>query len=136
MKTFEKYIDAEKYAMEVSAKELKSISIVNLFKKKDFTVMDTPNEWFYGITHVMLITNFETPFELHWKLFKNGSTIIEAFPTQELVEKRFKELKGAGYGKNLFRMNLTHEQYLERWVTPFKRSKEISNEYRKSLLEV
>jgi len=136
MKTFNKYIDAEKYAMEVSAKELKAISIVHLFKKKDFTVMDTPNEWFYGITQVMLIQNFETPFELHWKLFKNGSDVVEAFPTKELVEKRFKELKEAGYGKSLFRLDLTKEQYLERWVTPFKRSKEISDEYRKTLLQV
>jgi len=153
MKRFTKYVDAENYAKEVSARELKPVSIVHLFSgkrtgswvdslgnvkhtygEKEFTVMDTPNEWFYGIEHVMLVRNFESPFEVHSFSPKSGNH-VQAFPTKELADKKVIELKGGGW-KNVYRLDLTNEQYLDKWVNPFKRSNEISSKYRKTLLLV
>lgn len=145
MKSFKKFIDAEKYAMEVSAKELRGISIVHLFRdgksrndlkniKRDFTVMDTKNEWFYGIDYVMLISNYETPFEVHFTSPKSGKH-IEGYATKELAENRCKELKNDNYTKDIYQINLTPKQYYENWVKPFTWSKEISNEYRQTLIE-
>lgn len=135
MKSFKKYIDAENYANEVSAKQLKSISIVHLFNQKDFTVMDTPNEWFYGIEFVMLISNFKILFEVHSKS-PDSDKHIEGFPTKELAEQRFKELHKAKYRKDIVQIDLTEEQYLNNWVTPFQRSHNLSKEYRKTLMNV
>jgi hypothetical protein len=144
MKTFKKYLDAEKYAMEISAKELRCISIVHLFReglsrndlkkiKRDFTVMDTKNEWYFGIDHVMLISNFETPFIVRSISPKSGEH-INGFPTKELADVFYKKLVEEKYRNGIYRVNLTHEQYIEQWVTPFQRCKEISDEYRKTLI--
>ncbi len=145
MKSFEKYIDAENYAKEVSARDLKSISIVHLFNeqgknyrkdrthKKDFTVMDTKDEWFYGIQHVMLITNYTTPFEVRSESPKSGLQ-IQGFPTKELAMKSYDELKRAGYHKNLFQRDLTPEQYFDEYVKPYERCKAFSEEYRQTLI--
>ena len=132
MKSFEKYIDAETYAKEVSARELKPISIVHLFNKKDFTVMDTP-EWFFGIQYIMLISNFKTPFEVHSTSPKSGKH-IEGFATKELAQSRCTELRKENYRKDIYQLDLTPAQYFENWVKPFQRSKEISNEYRQTLM--
>lgn len=133
MKSFKKYIDAETYANEVSAKELKPISIVHLHNKKDFTVIDKKDEWFWGITHVMLITNFEARFIVHSISPKSGEH-FEGFPTKELSNKRETELRNSKYRKNIFQSELTSEQYQAIFVTPYKRSAEISETYRQELL--
>jgi hypothetical protein len=135
MKSFKKYIDAENYAKEVSAKNLKPISIVHLLNCKDFTVMDTKDEWFCHIQHVMLISNFKTLFEVHSVSPKSGKH-IEGFATKELAQNRRTELEKGNYRKNIYQLDLTLEQYSENWVKPFMRSEEASNEYRKTLMEV
>ena len=145
MKTFKKYIDAEKYAMEISAKELRCISIVHLFRegksrndlkdmKRDFTVMDTPNEWYFGIDYVMLISNFETPFQIFYTSPKAGS-VSEMYPTKEQRDVRYKEL--LTWGKLywfVYKKDLTPEQYLKECVEPYQNNKRISAEYRKTLI--
>ncbi len=145
MKSFEKYIDAENYAKEVSARDLKPISIVHLFNeqgknyrkdrthKKEFTVMDTKDEWFFGIEHVMLICNYTTPFEVHSESPKSGLQ-IQGFPTKELATNNYNELKRAGYHKNIFQRDLNPEQYFEEYVKPYTRSKEMVEEYRQTLI--
>lgn len=135
MKSFEKYIDAENYANEVSARDLKPISIVHLLNSKDFTVMDTKDEWFCHIQFVMLISNFTTPFEVH-STSPNSGKHIEGFTTKELAQSRYKELVKENYRKDIRQMDLTPAQYFENWVKPFQRSKEVSNEYRQTLMEV
>jgi len=145
MKSFKKYIDAENYAKEVSAKELKPISIVHLFNEqgknyrkdrthqKDFTVMDTKDEWFYGIQFVILISNYITPFEVRSESPKSGLQ-IQAFPTKELAMNNYNELKIAGYHKNIFLRDLTTEQYQDEYVKPYSRCNAIVEEYRQELL--
>ena len=133
MKSFEKYIDAENYAKEVSAKDLKPISIVHLLNSKDFTVMDKKDEWFCHIQHVMLISNFITPFEVHSISHKSGKH-IEGFATKELAQSRYKELMKENYRKDIRQMDLTPEQYFENWVKPFKRSMEIQEAHRQTLI--
>jgi len=133
MKSFKKYIDAENYAKEVSAKELKSISIVHLFQKKDFTVMDKPNEWQYGISHVMSIHNFATPFEVHSKSPRSGIH-IEAFPTKEFAQKRYDKLIQEKYRQDVFMKDLTPEEHYEKWVKTSDVCKNLHNEYRQKLL--
>jgi len=134
MKSFKKYIDAENYANEVSARELKPISIVHLLNNKDFTVMDTKDEWFCHIQHVMLISNFKTPFEVHSTSPKSGKQ-IQGFATKELAQNCYKELIKENYRKDIRQIDLTPEQYFENWIKPYQRSTEISNEYRKTLME-
>lgn len=133
MKSFEKYIDAENYAKEVSAKELRTISIVHLFQEKDFTVMDIKNEWSYGIQHVMSIKNYDTPFEVHFISPKSGSH-IEAYPTKEMANTRVAELKKEGYRRDIFQIDLTPEQHYKNWVETSERCKSVIEEYRQELL--
>lgn len=145
MKTFKKYIDAENYAKEVSARELKPISIVHFFNEqgknyrkdrthsKDFTVMDKKDEWFYGLQHVMCVTNYKTPFEVHSYSPKSGKH-VEAFPTSEMAEARVKELKKEGYRKDIYRKDLTEEEYFNNWVKPYERCNAMVEEHRQELM--
>jgi hypothetical protein len=136
MKSFAKYIDAEKYAKEVSARDLKSISIVHLFpSKKEFTVMDTKNEWFYGIEYVMSIKNYDTPFEVHSVSPKSGLH-IEAYPTKEMANTRAVELRKEGYRRDVFQKDLTSEQHFKNWVETSLRCQSVIDEYRQELLSV
>lgn len=143
MKRFEKYIDAENYAKEVSARELRPISIVHLYcaktKKwggnKDFTVMDTKDEWYYGINHVMLITNFETPFKIIFTSPKSGGH-TEYFPTEEKQKARLKEIRDTKYFSVLYVSKLTSEQYFEECIKPYERSNQMVEEHRKTLMEI
>lgn len=146
MKSFEKFIDAETYAMEVSAKKLKSISIVHLFNgkskieneqkntKRDFTVMDKKDEWSYGINFVMNIQNYETPFEISYISPKVGR-IYQYFPTKEQRDNCYKELVKENFFKYVFQRDLTPEQYLKECVEPYSWSNKIKNEYRQTLIE-
>jgi hypothetical protein len=141
MKSFKKFIEAEKYAKEVSAKNLKPVSIVRLPCGKkykdgyslDFTVMDTKDEWHWGVEYVMLITNYKTPFEVKYISPKRG-LITQAFPTKELRDIRFKELLSDKYWKDISRRDLTTEQYFNDYIKPFEQSLKIQEEYRKKLL--
>lgn len=139
MKRFEKYIDAENYAKEVSARELKSISIVHLFNskskkmEKDFTVMDIKNEWFYGLQLVMSVKNYKTPFEVHSYSPKSGKH-VEAFATSEMAEARAKELRKEGYRKDIHRKDLTEEEYFNNWVKPYERCNTMVEEHRQELM--
>lgn len=141
MKSFEKYIDAENYAKEVSAQQLKPISIVHLFEskpwnhKREFTVMDTKDEWFYGIEHVMCIVNYDTPFLVHSYSPKSGQH-TEGFPTKELADNRAKELRNEKYRRDIYQSDLTPEQHFDVFVKPFQRSMEIQEAHRQTLLEV
>lgn len=134
MKSFEKFIDAESYAMEVSAQKLKSISIVKRMTGKNFIVCDEGgSDAKCHDQFVMLISNYETPFEVHYTSIKAGK-IIQGFALKELRDEFYKELINHKY-KDVIRVDLTPEQYYENWVKPYLRSKEISNEYRKTLIE-
>ncbi|HEY4755791.1 MAG TPA: hypothetical protein VIH28_07040 [Ignavibacteriaceae bacterium] len=144
MKTFKKYLDAEKYAMELSAKRMECISIVHLFiegksrndlkgLKRDFTVIDTKDEWSYGIDFVMNIKNFETPFELSYISPKVGR-IYQNFPTKESRDVRYKELIKENFFKYVYTRDLTPEQYFKECVEPYHWSNEISNSYRQTLI--
>jgi hypothetical protein len=139
MKSFEKYIDAENYAKEVSARDLKPISIVHLFEKrrkdhkKDFVVMDIKDEWYWGIVFVMLITNYETHFEVGYTSPKVGR-IVEAFPTKELATNRYKELVKENFRKDIYQRDLTKEQYINEYITPYQRSKAVADEHRMTLI--
>lgn len=140
MKTFKKYIDAENYAKEVSAKELRHISIVRLPKGKrwkdghnsEFVVFEK-NEWSWGVEHVMLITNYETLFEVRYTSPKSG-VIIQGFPTKELRDIRYKELVSDKYWKDIFTRDLSQQQYFDEYVKPYEKSRAISEEYRKKML--
>lgn len=139
MKSFEKYIDAENYAKEVSARELKPINIVHLFdskpsnRKKEFTVIDIKDEWFYGIQLVMCIKNYDTPFEVHSYSPKSGQH-VEAFPTRELADIRAIELKRERYRRDVWQRDLTPEQYQDIWVKPYSRCNAFVEEHRQELL--
>ena len=141
MKSFPKYIDAENYAKKVSASQLKSISIVHLPVGKnwkagysrDFTVMDTKDEWHWGIEYVMCITNFESPFEVNYISPKAGR-VTEYFPTKERQETRYNELVAEKFRKDICKRDLSSEQYFNECVKPYEWSKQISNEHRQTLI--
>ena len=84
--------EAEILAKEFSKKNLKCVSIWKL-RKGGFVFSDKPNE----VTHTnwdnfaLLVKNFESPFEIYSRIVKNGSEIIEGFPTKELADAHYKE---------------------------------------------
>lgn len=84
-------------ANRISKKELRSISIWQRFDFKnqkycdDFMVFTEPDEQKHLDKFIMLITNFDSPFEVYSKSPKSGEH-WEYFPTAELVDKRYSEL--------------------------------------------
>jgi hypothetical protein len=110
-KTFEQ---AESIAKKLSAEQLRSISIVQrcnygksyktAYEGQPFIVCDNYKN---GIEdrkshdkYIMLITNYNTPFEVYSISPKSGEH-WEMFPTKELALIRMSELRKDGYRKNI-----------------------------------
>lgn len=108
------YPEAEKIAMAISKKELRSISIVQrcnygkpsktAYDGQDFIVCDNYKNGIEDrMSHdkfVMLISNYETPFEISSVSPKSGLH-IECFPTKEQANVRYKEIIKDNYRRQI-----------------------------------
>jgi len=93
--------EAEKIAMQKSAEQLKSIEIVKRLRGTNFIVCDKGgDDRKCHDNFVMLITNFESPFEIYSLTLKCSSEIIESFPTKELADAHYTE---KSYRRNIMK---------------------------------
>ena len=103
MLPFDTYEEAEEKANEISVKRLTSISIVKRNGGKKFIVCDGGgNDRKSHDNFIMLITNYETPFEVYSISPKSGEH-WDLFPTVERANGYYKELVGCGYRKSITR---------------------------------
>jgi len=136
MKKFVKYINAEKYAMKISAERLKGIDIIKRSNGTDFIVCDNGGkDRKCHDSFVMAINNFETPFEVYSRSPKSGKH-IEGFPTKELAQARQKELLGEKYRTDIQYKELCDKDYYNLRVKPFVNARDNNSRknYRDSLI--
>lgn len=95
---------AETIAKEISAKELRSISIVKRYRGSNFIVCDNYKN---GIEDrkchdkfILLVTNYKAPFGVYSVSPKSGEH-WEYYPTEQQRDDRYKELVKDRYRKDI-----------------------------------
>jgi hypothetical protein len=91
MQTFRDYNEALIYANRISAERLVSITIVQRVEDEYIVCDNGSNDRQAHDHHIMMVTNFDSPYELHYKSPKSGQDIA-MFPTREKLEQRYKEM--------------------------------------------
>lgn len=108
---FDKYDDALEKANEISKDKLKSISIVKRCNGTDFIVCDgnVSEDRKSHDQFIMLVTNFESPFSVHYTSPKSGKH-IDSFPTWKQATNHYKRLLESNYYNSTYR---THTKPLD-----------------------
>ena len=105
MVSFETIEEAKKFGDKISAERLKSVCIYRNFRTNKFDIFlteETFNKFYKGCSshvHAYLCHNFETPFAIGYKLFKNkiNKSVVEQFASEEEMKKTIKKKKEVGY---------------------------------------
>ena len=92
MVSFKTLDEAKEYGNKVSAERLKVISIYHNFKTNQYEIFLTEEmfkKFYKGIhshNHAYLCSNFETPYSIGYKLFKNKANrcVVDQYPTIEM----------------------------------------------------
>lgn len=100
MQTFKDYNEALIYANRISAERLTSITIVQRVEDEYIVCDNGCNDRQAHDHHVMMVTNFESPYELHYVSPKSGQH-IDMFPTREKLEQRYKVIVNTKYYFNI-----------------------------------
>jgi hypothetical protein len=109
MKTFTTYNKALKTANEMSAKELRSISIwqrydfTNQKYEKGFMIFTEPNEQKHLDKFIMLVTNFKSPYGVHFISPKSGEH-WQFFPTQQQAQELFDAYVKLKYHRDIYKL--------------------------------
>ena len=101
--SFSVFEEALKVAEKISKEELRGLGIVKRNRGKNFIVVTNTNrDRKCHDNFIMWVQNYENPYLIFSRSPKSGEH-EEGYPTKEMADMRYKELKNGEYRTNIYK---------------------------------